>query len=412
MRGRAALLALEDGSVFRGSSFGADGERFGEAVFNTGMAGYQEVLTDPSYAAQIVVMTSPHQGNYGLNRRDPESGRVQVAGFAVREASRRASSWRAERTLGEELLDAGVVGIEGIDTRRLTLLLREHGSMRAAVSTVDLDGTSLAQRVRETPGMQGADLAKDVSAKQPFEAVSIVGPADPDRGRVFRVAAYDFGIKRNILRRLAEAGCDVTVYPAQTRAAEVIGGAHDGVFLSNGPGDPAATRYGVEAAEGLLGKLPVFGICLGHQLVGLALSGRTYKMKFGHRGVNQPVKNLRTGRVEVTSHNHGFAVDPSAWQVAGSASPAAFPWPNPTVAADPATDDREATGDATGEPPQVTTQLGRVELTHWNLNDGTLEGLRCLDVPAFSVQYHPEAAPGPHDSRYLFDDFRELMTRA
>jgi carbamoyl-phosphate synthase small subunit len=373
--GGPALLALEDGSIFRGSAFAAEGERFGEVDFNTGMAGYQEVLTDPSYAGQIVAMTAPHVGNYGMNDEDPESGRVQVSGFAVREASRRASSWRAARTIGEELTEAGVVAVEGIDTRRLTLLVRERGAMRAAVCTTDLDAASLVARVRQHPGMEGADLARTVSVAKSYEAAALVGPANAGRG-VFRVAAYDFGLKRNILRRLAASGIECTVFPAETPAATIADGDFEGVFLSNGPGDPAATDYGVEAARALLGRLPIFGICLGHQLLALALGGRTEKMKFGHRGVNQPVKNLTTGRVEVTSHNHGFAVDPEGWHREGN---------------------------------RAQTDAGAADLTHWNLNDGTLEGLRCLDVPAFSVQYHPEAAPGPHDSRYLFEDFRVLM---
>jgi carbamoyl-phosphate synthase small subunit len=373
--GPPALLALEDGAVFRGTAFGAEGESFGEAVFNTGMSGYQEVLTDPSYAGQIVTMTSPHQGNYGLNGEDPESARVQVAGFAVREASRRASSWRAETTLPASLAANGVPGIEGIDTRALTLRLREHGSMRAAVSTLDLDPVSLVARVQGSRGMAGADLARTVSTGEPYHAA--LAPTVTDQGRVFRVAAYDFGIKWNILRRFASRGIDCTVYPAETPASVIARSDPDGVFLSNGPGDPAATTYGIAAARELLGKVPVFGICLGAQLLGLALGGRTYKMRFGHRGVNQPVKDLATGRVEITSHNHGFAVDPDGWP-------------------------RDAAGLA-------LTDLGRVSLSHWNLNDGTLEGLRCLDVPAFAVQYHPEAAPGPHDSRYLFDEFRALM---
>jgi carbamoyl-phosphate synthase small subunit len=370
---------LEDGSVFRGSAFGAETETFGEAVFNTGMAGYQEVLTDPSYARQIVVMTSAHQGNTGMNEEDPESASIHAAGFAVREASRTASSWRSTGTLHDGLASAGVAGIEGIDTRRLTLRLRDRGAMRAAISTTDLDPESLLERVRASAGMEGADLAMGVSAAAPYDAASLVGPADDTAGSVFRVAAYDFGIKRNILRLLASHGIEATVVPAATPAATVAAGSFDGVLLSNGPGDPAATRYGVEAARGLLGVLPVFGICLGHQLLALALGGRTFKMKFGHRGANQPVKNVRTGAIEITSHNHGFAVDPDAWTRDGAA---------------------------------MSSDAGGVELTHWNLNDGTLEGLRCLDVPAFSVQYHPEAAPGPHDARTLFDDFRELMAGA
>ena len=384
--GPPAIVVLEDGTVLRGTAFGAPGEAFGEAVFNTAMAGYQEVLTDPSYAGQVVVMTAPQQGNYGTNREDPESDRVQVAGFVVREASRRATGWRAERTLAEELAAAGVVGIEGVDTRRLTLRLRERGAMRCGISTEDLDPGSLLERVRAQPGMEGADLAATVSARRPYEAQEVVGPADPSAGRVFRVAAYDLGLKRNILRLLARAGIEATVYPAETPPAEVLAGGFDGMFLSNGPGDPAATSYGVAAARAALeAGLPLFGICLGHQLLALALGGRTYKMKFGHRGGNQPVIDLEAGRVEITSHNHGFAVDPRAW---GGEAPA-----------------------GAGPPPIVETAHGRVALTRWNLNDGTLEGFRCLDVPAFAVQYHPEAAPGPHDARHLFRAFRRFMER-
>jgi carbamoyl-phosphate synthase small subunit len=315
-----------------------------------------------------------------MNAADPESGTVRVAAFAVREASRRASSWRSEATLQGSLADAGVPGIEGIDTRRLTRHLRERGAMRAALSTADLDAASLVERVQASPGMEGADLARTVTSPAPWEAASLVGPASTSRGRTFRVAAYDFGMKRTILRLMAEAGIEAVVYPADTPPAVIASDGHDGVFLSNGPGDPAATRYGVAAARELLGKVPIFGICLGHQLLSLALGGRTYKMPFGHRGVNQPVKHVRTGVVEITSHNHGFAVDPGGWE-------------------------SEPGGTARSD-------AGRVELSHWNLNDGTLEGVRCLDVPAFGVQYHPEAAPGPHDSRYLFDDFRALMEMA
>ena len=380
MTAPAALLALEDGTVFRGSGFGATGETFGEAVFNTGMTGYQEVLTDPSYRGQIVTMTAPQQGNYGMHAADAESGRIHVAGFAVREASRRASSPRADGTLGEGLDAAGVVGIEGIDTRKLTLRIREAGAMRAGISTVDLDAGSLVDRVRETPGMEGADMARTVTTPDPFDASEIVGPAETTRGRVLRIAVVDFGVKRNILRSLATAGIGATVLPAETPAGDVVAGGYDGVLLSNGPGDPAATPYGVAVARDLLGQIPLFGICLGHQLLGLALGGRTFKMPFGHRGGNQPVRDTRTGEVRITSHNHGFAVDPAGWE--------------------------------RGPDGSVRTAFGRAELSHRNLNDDTLEGLRCLDVAAFSVQYHPEAAPGPHDARGLFDEFRALIEEA
>jgi len=373
---------LEDGTAFRGRSFGAEGEAFGEAVFNTAMSGYQEVLTDPSYLGQIVTMTSPHQGNYGVNADDVEADRLRVAGLVVREASRCASSWRATATIHEYLTAGGVVGVEGIDTRRLTRRIRQAGAMRAGLSTLDLDQASLLRRVREQPGMDGADLAAAASTPVPYEAREIVGRASSTEGRVLRVAAYDFGMKRNILRLLAETGCDTIVFPARTPASEILDGGFDGVFLSNGPGDPSATTYGIRAARALLGRLPLFGICLGHQLLALALGGRTYKLRFGHRGINQPVKDLDTGRIEITSHNHGFAGDPGGW------GPVTRP---------------------AGPPALVETEAGRAALTHWNLNDGTLEGLRCLDVRAFSVQYHPEAAPGPHDSRHLFARFRKLM---
>jgi len=420
-----ALLVLEDGTAFPGRSFGALGETFGEIVFNTAMSGYQEVVTDPSYAGQIVVMTYPHQGNYGTNGDDPESARVHAAGLVVREAARRASNWRAERGLGDELQHAGVLGIDDIDTRAVTLHIRERGAMRAALSTEDLEPRSLAARVRQHPEMLGADLARTVSTDEPYEGRDVVGTPVPRlQGRMFRVAAYDWGIKRNILRLLARNGCETTVYPAETPAADVLAGGFDGVFLSNGPGDPAATRYAVEITRSLLGRIPLFGICLGHQIVALAAGGTTYKLKFGHRGANQPVLNLDTGKVEVTSHNHGFAVDPRGWSpiVAGGGVPS-LAWggtrgalgPQPLPLAQPSGTPRPATGPEdppTPVTPRVVTEFGLAALTHWNLNDGTLEGLRFEGIPAFTVQYHPEAAPGPHDSRYLFDRFIELMEDA
>jgi carbamoyl-phosphate synthase small subunit len=382
-----ALLALEDGTAFPGRSLGAVGETFGEIVFNTGMSGYQEVLTDPSYARQIVVMTYPHQGNYGVNLEDPESSGVSAAGFVVRETARRPSSWRSQSSLQEYLSRSGVVAIEDIDTRELTLHIREAGAMRAAISTEDLDLASLAARAREEPEMTGADLARTVSTGEPYDASAISGPPTPWQGRTFRVAAFDWGLKRNSLRLLARSGCQAVVFPALTPAEEVLAGGFDGVFLSNGPGDPGATPYAVEAVRALLGRIPMFGICLGHQVLGRAIGASTYKLKFGHRGANQPVLDLDTRRVEVTSHNHGFAVEPSSL---GSPVP-------------PRVDHG---------PPMVRSAHGRVALTHWNLNDGTLEGMRLLDVPAFSVQYHPEASPGPHDSAHLFDRFAALMAGA
>ncbi|MGH3665807.1 MAG: glutamine-hydrolyzing carbamoyl-phosphate synthase small subunit [Egibacteraceae bacterium] len=364
-----ALLLTEDGTAFRGEGFGASGTAFGEVVFNTAMCGYQEVLTDPSYHRQLVTMTSPHQGNYGVNADDAESSRVQVAGFVVREASRVAANHRATGGLGRYLVDSGVVGISQVDTRRLTRHIRAAGAMRAGLSTDVLDADALLEQVRGSAGMLGADLVTEVSTPQPYDVAAGPDPAHPSR---FRVAAYDFGIKRNILRLLTSIGCAVRVVPATTPAEEVLAHEPDGVFLSNGPGDPAAVRAGIAAIERLLAaSTPVFGICLGHQLLGHAVGGKTYKLPFGHRGVNQPVRNEAHRRVEITSHNHGFAVDAATLPAEGP--------------------------------------FGRASQTHVNLNDGVNEGLRCHDVPAFSVQYHPEAAPGPHDACYLFAEFCDLM---
>jgi carbamoyl-phosphate synthase small subunit len=360
--GARAVLALEDGVVFEGRAFGRPGETTGEVVFNTALCGYQEVLTDPSYAGQIVTMTYPHIGNYGVNREDVESSRPQVAGFVVREASTRASSWRASGELHSYLDEAGVVGISEIDTRALTRHLRTHGAQRGVISTLERSRDELVDRAKASRSMVGLDLAREVTCEAPY-AGPRSGFAQP-----FKVVAYDFGLKQNILRMLAGAGCDVTVVPARTSAADALALGPDGVFLSNGPGDPEPVEYAIEACRELMERrVPLFGICLGHQILGLACGGKTFKLKFGHRGANHPVKNLRTGQVEVTSQNHGFSVDPKLF-----------------------------------DRPEL-------ELTHVNLNDGTVEGFRHRELPVTSVQYHPEASPGPHDSHYLFGDFVEMM---
>jgi carbamoyl-phosphate synthase small subunit len=371
--GPPAVLVLEDGTTFTGTGFGAAGETFGEMVFNTGMTGYQETLTDPSYAGQIVAMTAPHIGNTGINDEDPESRRVWVAGFVVREPARIASNWRAQRTLHEELAAHGVPGIAITGTRALTRRLREHGAMRAGLDTTGAHPQALLERVLASPSMIGADLARDVTVSEPYTVDP--PPGTPVR---FRVAAVDLGIKAATPRALAARGCQVTVLPATVTAGEILATSPDGVFFSNGPGDPAAAGYAVEAMRGVLAAgVPLFGICLGSQLLGRALGLTTRKLRFGHRGVNQPVMDLRTGRVQITSHNHGFAV----------AEPPA------------------------GRQP-FDTPFGRAEVSHINLNDGVVEGLRLLDVPAFSVQYHPEAAPGPHDAVGEFGAFCALMEEA
>ena len=378
LRGQPALLVLEDGTTFRGRSIGAAGTVFGEAVFNTGMAGYQEVLTDPSYRRQVVAMTAPHVGNYGLNDADMESDRIQVAGFVVREAARRPSSWRSERDLRTSLTDAEVVGIEGVDTRRLTRHLRDRGAMRAGLSTDALDVDELLAQVLATPGMEGAELASEVTTAEPF-VVPAAGTAGEQTR--FRVVALDFGMKRSIGRGLAEQGMEVHVLPASATPDDVRAVEPDGLFLSNGPGDPATVAQGIATTRELLGELPVFGICLGSQLVGHAFGADTYKLTFGHRGVNQPVLRRADGVVEITSHNHGFAVRASSL------------------------------GEQVDAHAFATADHGVVEVSHVNLNDDVVEGLTARDVPAFSVQYHPEAAPGPSDARYLFERFAALMDR-
>jgi carbamoyl-phosphate synthase small subunit len=376
-----ALLVLEDGTTFRGSAFGCEGEAFGEAVFNTGMTGYQETLTDPSYCRQIVAMTAPHIGNTGINDEDYESRRIWVSGFVIRQPSPIASSWRASRGLEDELCARGITAIAITGTRALTLHLRERGAMRAAISTAGTDPEALAERVLASPPMTGADLAREVTTREPYVIAPPLG--EPVR---FRVAAVDLGIKAATPAAMARLGCEVHVLPAAATAAEILSLSPDGVFFSNGPGDPAACGYAVEAMRGVLAAgVPVFGICLGSQVLGRALGLGTYKLRFGHRGGNQPVRDLHTGRVQITSHNHGFAV----------AMPAGAP------------DQGRA-----ASPVRFDTAFGAAEVTHVNLNDGVVEGLRLTGAPAFAVQYHPEAAPGPHDAAGLFTAFCELMERS
>ena len=424
-----AILVLEDGTTFHGTSFGAAGESFGEMVFNTGMTGYQETLTDPSYCRQIVAMTAPHIGNTGVNDDDPESGRMWVSGYVVREPARLASNWRSRRSLDSELRAQGVTGIAISGTRALTRHLRERGAMRAAIATDGADPDEVRQRVLASPSMIGADLAREVSTAVPYTV-------DPPAGVAvrYRVAAVDLGIKTATPRSMALRGCQVQVLPATSTAAEILAASPDGVFFSNGPGDPAAAGYAVEAMRGVLAEdVPVFGICLGSQILGRALGLGTYKLRFGHRGVNQPVKDLLTGRVHITSHNHGFAV---AMPDGGSASSDGGGLSGDTRASGSDTrasgdgmgartsgdgsgagtsgdgSGARASGDGSGWDSPFETPFGRAQVSHVNLNDGVVEGLRLLDTPAFSVQYHPEAAPGPHDAAGLFDEFCALMERA
>jgi carbamoyl-phosphate synthase small subunit len=368
-----AILALADGRVFHGKAFGARGETAGEVVFNTSMTGYQEILTDPSYCGEIVTMTYPQIGNYGVNPEDVESGKPHLAGFVVKEACEYPSNWRSRKSLGDYLEENGIVGIQGIDTRALVRHIRDHGAQTGIISSVDLDPESLVKKARQAPSIVGRDLVREVTCKEPYEWREGLwdlekGYAEADGPGRFRVVAYDFGIKRNILRNLTAAGCRVTVVPADFPAEKVLEMKPDGVFLSNGPGDPEPIVYAQENIRQLLGKVPVFGICLGHQLLALALGGQTYKLKFGHRGGNQPVMREESRQVEITSQNHGFAV----------------------------------AGDSVKD---------EAVLTHMNLNDNTIEGLEHCRLPAFSVQYHPEASPGPHDARYLFQHFISMMEK-
>jgi carbamoyl-phosphate synthase small subunit len=391
-----AMLVLEDGTTLRGKGFGAYGESFGEMVFNTGMTGYQETLTDPSYCGQIVAMTAPHIGNTGINDEDQESHRIWVGGYVVREPSRVASSWRAQRSLDAELKAQGITGISVPGTRALTIRLREHGAMRAAVSTVEDNQERLLERVLASPGMTGADLARIVTTPHPYT----VNPPSGVQTR-YRVAAVDLGIKNATPRNMAARGMEVRVLPATSTAKDILATDPDGVFFSNGPGDPAAAGYAVAAMRGVLdAEVPLFGICFGSQILSRAVGLGTYKLRYGHRGVNQPVMDLATGRVYITSHNHGFAAAlPEASQRDASVPPDGGPG---------------GTGGSRGVvPPGVTapfgTPYGAATVTHVNLNDGVVEGIRLLDRPAFAVQYHPEAAPGPHDAVDLFDQFAALM---
>ncbi|MFW6115075.1 MAG: glutamine-hydrolyzing carbamoyl-phosphate synthase small subunit [Thermodesulfobacteriota bacterium] len=357
-----AMLVLEDGKAFHGTTFAGEGEVYGEIVFNTGMTGYQEILTDPSYKGQIVTMTYPLIGNYGINAEDIESDGIQVEALVVKEYEPVPSNWRAQNTLAAYLDQEGKIGIEGIDTRALTRYIRMAGAMKGVISTEDLDPRSLAEKARASQGLVGRDLVREVTCEKPYQWQKA-------QGARFRVVALDCGMKFNIGRSLVQRGCNVTVVPARTSAEEISSMHPDGIVLSNGPGDPEPVAYTVHTVQKLIGDYPIFGICLGHQILGLALGGKTFKLKFGHRGANHPVKNLLTGRVEITAQNHGFCVDMESIR-------------------DP-----------------------EIEITHINLNDQTLEGMRHRCLPVFSVQYHPEASPGPHDSGYLFDEFIEMMKR-
>lgn len=366
-----AKLALEDGTVFTGRAFGAPGEKVGEVVFNTSLTGYQEVLTDPSYKGQIVTMTYPLIGNYGTTAEDQESLTVQVEGFIVRELTSVPSNYRSHRDLNTYLKTSNVLGLEGIDTRALVRKLRIRGAMMGVLSSIDHDDASLVVKAKAAPPMTGRDLVKEVVPDLPFKwdhgFDALSAHVMPRKPATKKVVAIDYGMKWNILRCLTQVGCDVTVLPGTATAQQVLAEKPDGVFLSNGPGDPAVLGYAIETVRGVLGRVPVFGICLGHQLLGQALGGSTFKLKFGHRGANQPVLNRLTGQVEITTQNHGFAVDPKSLP-------------------------------------------SDVEVTHINLNDETCEGLRHKSIPAFSVQYHPEAAAGPHDSHYLFEQFYQMMS--
>jgi carbamoyl-phosphate synthase small subunit len=373
MSDNKAILLLEDGTVFEGRSFGATGIATGEVVFNTSMTGYQEITTDPSYYEQILTMTYPMIGNYGTNTLDWESRKVFCSGFIVKENCPLPSNWRNEKTFSDYLKENKVVGLEGIDTRKLVRHIRNEGAMRGIISSSEMNIEKLKKQLQQYPGLVGRDIVKQVTFGKSYAwdkgVVDVIADKELKPAKKYKVVALDYGIKENILRLLVSNGCKVQVMPADATAKEILAKKPDGIFLSNGPGDPAAVTYAINTIRDLLGKVPIFGICLGNQLLGLALGGKTYKLKFGHRGANHPVKNLDTGAIEITSQNHGFCVD-------------------------------------------IDSLVGKnVELTHINLNDNTLEGLRCKKLKAFSVQYHPEASPGPHDSQYLFNQFTDWMDK-
>ncbi|MFH1753083.1 MAG: glutamine-hydrolyzing carbamoyl-phosphate synthase small subunit [Candidatus Omnitrophota bacterium] len=376
MNQKRAKIAFEDGRIFTGLSFGADGQKDGEVVFNTSMAGYQEIITDPSYKGQIVTMTYPLIGNYGINPEDCESRMPFIEGLIIKENSRIASNWRSKQTLEEYLKENGIIGIEGVDTRAITRHIRLQGAMKAVISTDDTDDKTLIKKAKASPGLVGRDLVREVTCDKKYEWNNqkpvdsgqwTVDSEKKKREKRYKVVVLDCGVKYNILRILSEMDCNVTVVPASTSADEILKDNPDGIMLSNGPGDPAAVPYVVDTVKGLLGKLPIFGICLGQQMLGQALGGKTYKLKFGHHGGNQPVKDLKTNKIAITVQNHGFCVDID------------------------------------------TLEKDDIEITHMNLNDNTLEGIRHRKLPAFSVQFHPESSPGPHDAEYLFKEFIGMM---
>ena len=359
---KKAILQLEDGHSFEGDLIGADGETVGEVCFNTGMTGYQEILTDPSYHRQIVTMAAPHIGNYGINNNDQESGKIQVAGFIIKEETEFPSSWRSKDSIGSYLMKNNITGIKNVDTRAIVSHIRDNGAMNGVISSLDYDRKSLNSKIREHPPMDGLDLVKEVCCTEKYLY-------NTNEKFKYKVAVIDFGIKKNILRILNDIGCRLSVFPADVTKEEIIKEKPDGIFLSNGPGDPSVVSYAINTIKSLLGYVPMFGICLGHQILALALGASTFKLKFGHRGINHPVKNIYSGKIEITSQNHGFAVD-------------------------------------------IHSLPKNINPTHINLNDNTLAGFECKNYDVFSVQYHPESSPGPHDSRYLFDQFIQLMRNA